>query len=173
MFMDEARFGRINRSVACWAPGGVRPTVDCQVVREYLYAYSAICPHDGTLDSLILPTMATECFELFTAEIGARHPDELVILVCDGAASHTTGQLALPHNVRILTLPPYSPELNPTEQLWDLIRARRFSNQIYASLDDVENALVAELRALETDPATIATLTRRTWITTATNMNAS
>jgi len=47
MFMDEARFGRINRPVACWAPGGVRPTVDCQVVREYLYAYSAICPTTG------------------------------------------------------------------------------------------------------------------------------
>jgi transposase len=75
--------------------------------------------------------------------------------------------------VQILTLPPYSPELNPTEQLWDLIRVRRFSNQIYASLDDVEHALVAELRALENQPATIAKLTARAWITQATNMNAT
>jgi len=50
---------------------------------------------------------------------------------------------------------------------------RRFSNQIYRSLDDVEHALVAELRALESQPATIATLTARAWITQATNMNAT
>ncbi len=72
MFMDEARFGRINRPVACWAPTGMRPVVDCQMVREYTYAYGAVCPADGCLVSLILPTMQTECFELFTAEIGAR-----------------------------------------------------------------------------------------------------
>lgn len=171
--MDEARFGRINRPVACWAPAKVRPTVDCQVVREYLYAYSAICPQDGGLISLVLPTMQTECFARFLEEVSVRHPDELNILVCDGAASHTTSHLQLPENVRILTLPPYSPELNPTEQLWDLIRVRRFSNQIYRSLDDVEHALVAELRALESQPATIATLTARAWITQATNMNAT
>jgi len=173
MFMDEARFGRINRPVACWAPSGMRPIVDCQVVREYLYAYSAICPQDGGLISLVLPTMQTECFQRFLQEISTRHPDELNILICDGAASHTTAHLQLPENVRILTLPPYSPELNPTEQLWDLIRVRRFSNRIHHSLDDVEDALVAELRALENDAATIAKLTTRTWITQALNMNAN
>lgn len=171
--MDEARFGRINRPVACWAPAKVRPTVDCQVVREYLYAYSAICPQDGGLISLVLPTMQTECFARFLEEVSVRHPDELNIHVCDGAASHTTAHPQLPENVQILTLPPYSPELNPTEQLWDLIGVRRFSNQIYRSLDDVEHALLAELRALESQPATIATLTARAWITQATNMNAT
>jgi hypothetical protein len=120
MFMDEARFGRINRPVRCWAPPGARPVVDCQTVREYTYAYGALCPQDGALDSLIMPTMHSECFELFAAEVSKRHPDELVVMVCDGAGSHTATELALPGNVRILTLPPYSPELNPTEQLWDL-----------------------------------------------------
>jgi len=168
MFMDEARFGRINRPVACWAPTGMRPVVDCQMVREYIYAYGAVCPADGCLVSLILPTMQTECFELFTAEIGARHPDELVVLVCDGAASHTTTTLGLPENVRILTLPPYSPELNPTEQLWDLIRERWFSNTTHHSLDAVEDHLAQALRQLEHEPATIASLTHRAWITTPT-----
>jgi hypothetical protein len=91
-------------------------------VREYTYAYGGACPHDGVLDSLILPTMHSECFDLFAAEISRRHPDELVIMVCDGAGSHTATDLSLPVNVRILTLPPYGPELNPTEGLWDPIR---------------------------------------------------
>lgn len=170
MFMDEARFGRINRPVRCWAPAGARPVIDCQMVREYLYAYGAVCPADGDLVSLVLPSMHAACFELFCAEIAVRHPDELVILVCDGAASHTTAELVLPENLRILTLPAYSPELNPTEQLWDLIRERWFSNVAHDSIDAVEDTLVAGLRALEADPDTIRTLTHRDWITNSTKL---
>lgn len=168
MFMDEARFGRINRPVRCWAPPRLRPVVDCQMVREYTYAYSAVCPADGALVSLVLPTMQTECFAVFCREIAARHPDELVVLVCDGAASHTTAQLALPENLRIVNLPPYSPELNPTEQLWDLIRERWFSNIAHKSLDAVEDVLVHALRLLEGAPDTIRSLTSRDWISAAT-----
>ena len=53
MFQDEARFGRINETRRCWVQGA-RPTVPCQIVREYTYAYAAVCPFDGTLDSLSL-----------------------------------------------------------------------------------------------------------------------
>jgi DDE superfamily endonuclease len=165
MFMDEARFGRINRPVRCWAPPHIRPVVDCQIVREYTYAYGGVCPHDGVLDSLILPTMHSKCFELFAAEITKRHPDELIIMVCDGAGSHTANDLSLPANIRILTLPPYSPELNPAEQLWDLIRERRFANKAYDTLDDVENELADELHTLEQDHTTIQSLTNHPWIT--------
>jgi transposase len=172
MFMDEARFGRINRPVRCWAPGGTRPVVDCQMVREYLYAYGAVCPADGDLVSLVLPSMHTVCFELFCAEIATRYAEELIVLVCDGAASHTTGELVLPENIRIVTLPPYSPELNPTEQLWDLIRERGFSNLAHDSVDAVEDTLVAGLRALEEDPDTIRSLTHRDWIINSTNLFA-
>lgn len=173
MFMDEARFGRINRPVRCWAPAGTRPPVDCQTVREYLYAYGALCPADGALVSLVLPSMHTACFELFCAEVSARCAGELVVLVCDGAASHTTGELVLPENIRIVTLPPYSPELNPTEQLWDPIRERWFSNVAHDSIDAVEDTLVAGLRALEGDPEAICTLTNRDWIIHSTNLIAA
>jgi transposase len=168
MFMDEARFGRINRPVRCWAPRGMRQVVDCQMVREYLYVYGAVCPADGTLISLILQTMQTECFQTFCAEIARRHPDELIVLACDGAASHTTDKLTPPENLRIVNLPPYSPELNPTEQLWDLIRERWFSNIAHKSLNAVEAALVHGLRLLEATPDTIRSLTHRHWITTPT-----
>lgn len=173
MFMDEARFGRMNRPVRCWAPPGVRPVVDCQTVREYTYAYGALCPRDGALCSLILPSMHAECFELFCAEVSRRHPEELVVLACDGAGSHTATELALPENVRILTLPPYSPELNPTEQLWDLIRERRFANKAYDSLDEVEDDLAGELRALEADRPAIRSLSSHPWITASLNLTAN
>ena len=54
-FQDEGIFGRMSNPVRCWAPPGMRPRVAAQRIREYLYAYSAVCPQDGALFSLILP----------------------------------------------------------------------------------------------------------------------
>lgn len=134
-------------------------------MREYLYAYSAVCPADGSIDSLIMPTMQTECFQLFVNYVGRCHPSELVVMVTDGAASHVTGELDLPNNIRLITLPPYSPQLNPVEQIWDLIRERHFANRTFGSLDEVEAALIGALIDLDNDPATLQTLTGYDWIT--------
>jgi hypothetical protein len=65
MFQDEARFGRINDPRRCWAPSGIRPEVPCQIVREYTYVYAAASPHDGTLDSLVLPEVNGEMMSIF------------------------------------------------------------------------------------------------------------
>jgi len=68
MFQDEARFGRINSPNKCWVKGK-RPTVYCQIVREYTYAYVSVCPFDGTMDSLILPWAYTTAMNIFLAEV--------------------------------------------------------------------------------------------------------
>ena len=60
MFQDEARFGRINDPRRCWAPKGLRPEVGMQIVREYTYAFGAASPHDGVLDTLVLPVVTAE-----------------------------------------------------------------------------------------------------------------
>jgi hypothetical protein len=65
MFVDEARFGRMNRPRPCWAPVGVRPKVACQLVREFIYLYGAISPKDGASAFLILPSSDAECFQIF------------------------------------------------------------------------------------------------------------
>lgn len=161
---DEARFGRINRPVACWAPPGMRPEVGSQTIREYVYTYSAVTPLDGAIDSLIMPSMHTACFEMFLDFYAASHPNDICVLIVDGAASHTTPKLKPPENIRIIPLPPYSPQLNPTEQLWDLIRERFFANRIFNSLDEVEATLTDAFRKLELDPATLIKLTSYEWI---------
>lgn len=135
-----------------------------QTVREFMYAFSAVCPAEGAIDSLIMPTMQTECFQHFIDYVAAQHPDELNVLVGDGAACHVTSDLQIPDNIRIVTLPPYSPELNPVEQVWDLIRERYFANQVFGSLDDVEAALTDALLDLDEDPITLQMLTTRSWI---------
>ena len=164
MFQDEARFGRINIPRLCWAPMGVRPVVGSQVVREYTYAYAAVSPVDGVMDSLILPEVNTAAFELFLEEVATRHADEFVLMFMDGAEWHTTKKLTVPKNMRLAFLPPYSPELNPAEHLWDCIRENWFSNITFKSIDAVEDALVEGLVALEKDAARVQSLAGFNWI---------
>src|SRR3954471_17324008 len=106
MFEDEARFGRISDPRRCWAPPGVRPEVKTQLVREYEYAFAAVCPQDGTLDTLVLPTVNTEAMGIFLAEVSQRHADEWIVMVLDGAGWHRAKRLKVPANMRLISLPP-------------------------------------------------------------------
>lgn len=166
LFMDEARFGRMNRPVACWAPHKVRPVIGCQIVRQFTYAYTAVSPIDGQTCSLILPTMHTSCFQLFLDALAARFPGELLALITDGAGSHITNELHVPDNVRLIRLPPYSPELNPVEQIWALIRRHWFANKVMDSMKTVESTLTSALTWLTETPDTLQTLCHRAWATT-------
>jgi len=128
MFADEARFGRINRPRPCWAPIGTRPAVASQLIREYIYLYGAVSPKDGICVYLIMPTSNTACFQAFLNVLSRKFARQDILLVLDGAPNHRCGDLALPDNISLLFLPPYSPELNPEENLWDEIRKKIFKN---------------------------------------------
>jgi transposase len=166
MFADEARFGRCQDPRRCWAPPGVRPRVASQFVREYTSAFAALSPHDGALVSLVLPAARTETMGLFLAELARRHADERVLLVLDGAGWHWATALTVPPDIRLIRQPAHSPELNPVEHLREEVREKRFANRAFASLDAVEDRLVEALRALEGDPARVASLAGFDWIAT-------
>jgi transposase len=165
MFQDEGRFGRISDPRRCWAPAGGRPEVEVQIVREYEYAFAAVSPHDGVLDTLVLPAVNTEAMSVFLAEVAQRHPNELIVMVLDGAGWHKAKRLPIPANMRLVSLPPWSPQLNPVEHIWDEIREKCFSNRVFASLSAVDEQLVKALLTLETDPSQVASLTGFPWIT--------
>jgi len=122
MFADEARFGRMNRPRPCCAPNGTRPQVACQLIREYVYLYGAVSPKDGTCVYLIMPASDTECFQIFLETLANKYPRQLILLFVDGAGNHHSDELEVPANIMLYFLPPYSPELNPQENLWDEIR---------------------------------------------------
>lgn len=164
MFQDEARFGRINSPHNCWAPPGVRPSVPCHMVREYTYAYAAVSPADGVLDSLVLPVVNAHAMSLFLSEVSQRHPNEFILMVMDKAGWHQARDLKVPKNMRITFLPPYSPELNPAEHLWEEIREKWFPNKVFKSLDAVESVLVDALDSLEQSPEKVASITGFDWI---------
>jgi DDE superfamily endonuclease len=164
-FQDEARFGRINDPRACWAELGIRPKAHKQIIREYTYAYGAFCPKDGKMDSLILPSMDGTCMGLFLREIGRRYKKDLVLMVMDGAPCHNRGgKFILPGNIEVLQLPPYSPQLNPSENMWDEIREKYFVNESFTSMDHLEAHLVSSLAHYEQNPKTVQSITGWKWI---------
>ena len=164
MFQDEARFGRINDPRRCWAPPGVRPEVGMQIVREYTYAFGAVSPHDGVMVSLILPVVTAEAMSIFLAEVAQRHPEDSILMVLDGAGWHRASTLVVPENMRLLPLPPYSPQLNPTEHIWDEVREKWFANTVFDALDGVEDRLEESLVYLEQNKSLIASITGFDWI---------
>ena len=172
MFQDEARFGRINDPRRCWAPEGLRPDVPAQLVREFIYAYTAVSPHDGTMDSLILPEVNTEAMSIFLAEVARRHPDEFILMFLDGAGWHKANALKVPQNMVLRFLPPYSPQLNPVEHIWEEIREKWFQNLVFDSLDAVEDRLVTALVSLERDPQRVFSIAGFDWIISS-SMNAT
>lgn len=164
MFMDEARFGRISDVRRCWAPPGVRPVGLAQVEREYTYAYAAVTPFDGELVSLVLPGVNAEMMSIFLEETSRRYPDEQVVMIMDQAGWHKAKRLKIPANIVLSWLPPYSPELNPVEHLWDEIREKWFHNRVFKSLEAVETELVQALKYFLRSPTKLKSLTCFSWM---------
>lgn len=164
MFMDEARFGRISELRRCWAPPGVRPIGLAQVERQYTYAYAAVTPFDGELMSLVLPEVNAEMMSIFLKETARRYANEQVVMIMDQAGWHKAKRLQIPNNITLSWLPPYSPELNPVEHLWEQIRERWFHNHLFSSLKAVETELVTALQHFLYSPAELLALTHFSWM---------
>jgi len=168
MFADEARFGRMNRPRPCWAPDGTRPQVACQLVREYVYLYGAVSPKDGTCVYLIMPAPDTQCFQIFLEALAKKYPRQLILLFVDGAGNHQSEELEVPGNIMLHVLPPYSPELNPQENLWDEIREKIFKNYALKSMDDVYAKLEEAALYIERNPALVKSITSFPYIAKST-----
>jgi len=167
MFMDEARFGRISDTRYCWCPKPFRPVCYSMVSHEYTYAYATVSVTDGKVDSLILPHVNGDCMQIFLDEISVRYPDNRMIMVLDGAGWHRNESLIVPDNIQLLKLPPYSPELNPVEHLWDDLREKSFHNVVFNSIDALEDHLEEALRNMENDQDRIRSIVAWPWIINA------
>jgi len=158
MFGDEAGFGRISESASCWAPPKNRPTVPCQRIREYKTVYGAVCPENGEAFYQVFDGNNKENMSAFLKALSEKFPDKIILLVLDNAGWHMTQQenskrrsknkkakttfkapekLHVPSNIRLAYLPPRTPEMNPQEVIWKVIRSKGFKNVIFDSLKAV------------------------------------
>ncbi len=132
--------------MACWVKGNMIPSVARQMVREYIYAYSALSPQTGDCYSMISPYCNTEAMNEFLQQLSRHYNNYRIIIILDKAGWHISQSLEISDNITLLHLNPYSPELNPVELLWREIRRKYFHNIIFENLDEVENTLQNALR---------------------------
>lgn len=159
MTQDEGRFGRVNIPRNSWAPMGTRPLVPRQIVREAFYVYSAVCPSLGKMSSLILPYANTEMMNLFLTNVSEEFIENEIIMLVDGAGWHKSKDLKMPYNIHFIIQPPYSPEVNPTEHIWDEIREKYLHNKIFSSLKETIDRVSNGIRELSLKNELIKSMT--------------
>lgn len=93
--------------------------------------------------------MNTDIFEAYLNEFSNYNPKEYKIVVIDNAGFHSTKNIEIPDNIYLLRIPPYNPELNPCEQIWQYIK-NRFKNRRFETMQDLKKWLhdmVCEMKA--------------------------
>ena len=164
MFQDEARFGRLSDPRACWAPAPNRPTVSLALIRECRYEYAAVSPWDGGLDYMTSEKMNTDNMSRFLVQVSETHEQDFMVMVLDGASSHKCKELKVPGNITLVFLPPYSPELNPAEQIWNTLRRDYFANRVFDSLNTAILQAENGLARLASNRKALKSLTNWPWI---------
>jgi hypothetical protein len=108
--------------------------------------------------------MNTENMEVFLKEISKRHPQDYICMVMDQAPCHTAKKINIPDNIGFLELPPYSPQLNPVENLWEEMREKFFDNHTFSSMDDVEDRMCEAILNFENSTDKMKSITAWDWI---------
>jgi transposase len=156
---DEARFGQKGTLTRVWARRGSRPRRVRQDGRESLYVLTAVCAASGAAVGLVMPELNTAVVNLFLQEFSrSLAPGVHAVLLWDNAGYHTGGGLVVPPNVSLIGLLPYSPELNPVENLWHYLRSHHWSHRVYTDYEALRDAATEAWRAVCLDPEKIRSI---------------
>jgi DDE superfamily endonuclease len=139
-----------------------------QTQYDYLWVLAAACPATGAATGILMPGLDTDVINLFLGEFSRQlAPDVHAVLIWDGAGFHTSRSVVVPANVTLLQLPPYSPELNPIENLWHYLRSHYWSNRSYADWEELKSAAASGLVAVGTDADRIKTVCAAPYLATS------
>lgn len=167
-WQDEARVGQQGSLTYLWAERGSRPAAPRDQRYKWAYIFGAVCPGRDTGAALVLPAANADAMNLHLQEISTRvTPGAHAVLVLDGAGWHQTGgKLKVPDNLSLLHLPPYSPELNPTENIWQYLRQNYLSNRVFDNYDAIVDACCEAWNTLIATPTAIRSIATRAWAQT-------
>ena len=189
--MDEARFGLHTNLRRVWVPKGACPVVARQTKYEWDYLYGSLEVTGGEAHFAHLPTVNLDCDALYLKELAASDPEAVHVVIRDNAGllrcAHPCGAACgwlsryarlhlrdgdqrLPERVRIVPLPPYSPELNPCEQAWDVIKDE-VSNDCYRTINKLRDALLPGLKRFWDDAEAVLRLVGRPWLRDQANVS--
>jgi hypothetical protein len=162
--MDEARFGLHTELRRLWACKGQRPVVTRQIKYQWDYLYGSLDVIGGQAHFCQIPSVNQGWDALYLKDLEASDPDAIHVVIRDQAGFHLRdGDPRLPARVRIIDLPPYCPELNPCEQLWDMIKDE-IGNRVFLSIQELRQATLPALHRFWQEPAHVLRLVGRAWL---------
>ena len=147
-----------------WAEKGTRPRAVRQQQFEYAYIYGAVCPEKDDAVALVMPLANSEAMTLHLQEISkktlsGRH----AVVVMDQAGWHISKSIKQFENVTPIFLPPYSPELNPVEQVWEWLRDNHLANRYFDGYQDILDASSEAWMSFVSFAGRVKKLCTRTW----------
>ena len=147
-----------------WAKRGSRPRALRDRRFEWADLFGAICPERSVGAAIIMPEVNIEAINEHLAEISrCVSVGAIALLVLDGAGWHSSPRLNVPGNIVLLPLPPYAPELNPMQNVWEYMRGNDLSHRVWDGYGAIIAACCNAWNKLMQMPERIASLTRREW----------
>ena len=166
-FQDESRIGQKGELTRQWARRGSRPRQPKDQRHTAAYLFAAVCPASERTAALVLPYVDTAAMNLHLAEISAQvAADAHAVVILDQAGWHGAKALRVPDNISLLPLPPYSPELNPVENLWQFLKHNFLNARIFDTYDAIVAACCDAWNRLRAIPGQIRSITTRDWAKT-------
>ena len=163
-FMDEARVGQKGRVGFRWWARGERPRGLRQLGYEWAHLFGAVRPATGEGFALVLPEVSTAAMQAFLDRLAATlREDAHAALVLDGAGWHGARELVVPPNISLIPLPPYAPELNAMENVWEYLRGNRLSHKVWDAYDAILDACCDAWNSLAEEPQRLTSITNRSW----------
>jgi hypothetical protein len=149
--MDEHRIGLKPMLRRMWCKRSQRQIITVQHRYKWIYENGFVCPSGGQTFSLLLPHVSIAAYSLavveFARAIGAG-PDKQVALVPDRAGRHRSEQRVIPEGLHLVFLPPYSPELQQAEHVWEL-SDQALVNRHFRDLDQLMEVQAERCRKLQ------------------------
>ena len=133
---DESRFGLHTIRRRRITARGIKPLGRHQHRFENLWIFGAVEPSTGAGHFMEFRQLNTVAMQQFLDDFARTYPESLNIIVLDNAASHRAKTLRIPDNVRLLFQPPYAPEVNPCERVWQHLKAA-IAWELFADLDQL------------------------------------
>ena len=163
-FQDEARVGQKGTLTRIWARRGTRPRAPRDTRYESAYIFGAVCPARQTGAGIVMPHANAEAMNLHLAEISRQVArDTHAAVIMDGAGWHTAHTLVIPANITIIHLPPYAPELNPVENIWEFLRKNYLALRVHENYAAIVDACCHAWSSLMAMPDEIAAIATRDW----------
>lgn len=147
-FQDESRFGLMTAVGRCLSIRGLRPRVKFQQRFSNTYLWGSYSPITGDQFVWEVNGVDSQIFDAYLKAFSAYKPREFKVIIIDNAGFHSTKHLEIPDNIALINIPPYCPELNPAEQVWQYIK-KRYKNKTFSTMKDLREWLHRMVKGMD------------------------